>query len=1102
LRRSLSLRRFFNAMTQVKIMSLLNNLTLFSKMALLGSLITSSMPLYAQNPADFFKANSAWVNANNVSAVGNKLQITTAKDGDILVLNANGSPEHLNTNEHIGDSVLETEFLVTEGSDAKLYVQGRYALDLKNVNNEWQRLYVTFRAPRFNEASAKVDSALIVEVRINGETVSVNDIRTGMSENANVGWENPAGNTSFLVKKGQLALRNFTIAPADFSLITMPKKSGEITNQKELVDFVALGKETFESVGCNACHSVIKNDSGVSTGPNLFGLFKREPRNREIVEGGEGHRFTIKADRQYLHRSIRASTDQLAIAESGAKKGEAFLPIMPAFSTQVLSDLQINAIGDYLATRNDLRDQGPLIKLLAQTGAEEYDPIADRLQLLVDDEVRIQRGPMTGVSGRAIHVGSPWGVNYSFDPRLLAITKIWQGGFLDMTGEFTNRGGKGLKMGFESREINFGNQEFLFAPLNKQGKIIDFSFKDAKFGDVETIKASLNSKEDHLPRVAAMDAQFLGYTRNSKQKNELPTFNYRVGNNTLKVQTSIAANGDVKITLNGDIKTTQYFSLNTQLLQNIAVSKGDISNGQWTLPAGSKTATLTATMQVAANVWHAKKSDFDYRKQPIKITPAKAELPAGYSIESYYPPKDNFGREQLFEALGLALTPDNTTVVATRTAGIWRMVKGQWQLFAEGTFDSLGVLVEDKKGLTVIAGQKAELTRISDTNGDGIADNYETLFDAHSYHGNYHSYMHGPVRGKDGAYYISINLADGGDGSTYKADGKYMGSQGGLSGWNIRVEPNGKFELWANGLRSPAGLGTAPDGRLWYSDNQGEFMGTSKVFVIEKDKFYGHPSGLVDLPGMTPDSPEIAWNKVQNKRTMPIILLPHNRVANSPGNPAWDTTNGKFGAFSGQMLIGDQTQSNLLRIAIQNVDGIEQGSVMPFIDGLESGVMRPLFLPDGSLLLGQTGRGWQAKGGHVASLQRITWDGKTISPAISQMLATPTGFAIVFTQAIDSKVTADELRSLLTLDSWVYRDAPDYGSDELGLQQDNIKSISLSQDRKTIRAELVSLEQAEIHPQQTARVYHAQLKTNTLFENAPDKMDAYYTLYQFPSVKK
>jgi len=1052
----------------------------------------------ANNPALAFKANPDWKIAKAVSAVGTKLQLTVANDGNILALASNGSATHLITTEYLGDSVLDTDFLVPEGSDAKLFLQGRYAVDLKNVNNEWQHLRATFRAPRFNEASAKVDAALIIEVRINGEPVLVNDIRPTMSENTSVAWESTGGATSFLVKKGQLALRNFTIAPADFSQIVMPKNSGDATNEKELVDFVALGKETFEAVGCNACHLTSKNDAGVSTGPNLFGLFKREPRDREIVEGGEGHRFTIKADRQYLHRSIRAATDQLAIAESGAKKGEAFLPIMPAFSAQVLSDAQIDAIGAYLATLNDLRDQGPAIKLLAQTGAEEYDPLADRLQLLVDDEVRIQRGPMAGVSGRAIHVGSPWGVNYSFDPRLLAITKIWQGGFLDMTGEFTNRGGKGLKMGYESREINFGSQEFLFAPLNAQGKLIDFSFKDAKFGDVETIKASLNSKEDHLQRVAAMDAQFLGYTRNSKQKNELPGFNYRIGKNTLEIHTLIAANGDVTITVNGDLKTAQQFSLNTQLLQNAAVSKGETSNGQWTLPAGSKSATLTAKMQVATNVWHAKKSEFDYRKQPIHITDSTADLPAGYRIESYYPPKDNFGREQLFEALGLSLTKDNTVVVATRTAGIWRLVKGQWHLFAEGTFDSLGVVVEDKKGLSVIAGQKAELTRIRDTNGDGIADSYETLFDAHAYHGNYHSYMHGPVRGGDGAYYVSINLADGNDGSTYKAGGQYMGSAGGLAGWSIRIEPNGKFETWANGLRSPAGLGTAPDGRLWYSDNQGEYMGTSKIFVLEKDKFYGHPSGLVDLPGMTPDSPEITWEKVHNKRTNAIILLPHNRVANSPGNPAW-ITHKKFGPFAQQMLMGDQTQSNLLRIAVQNVDGIEQGSVMPFIDGLESGVMRPLFLHDGSLLLGQTGRGWQAKGGHVASLQRVIWDGKTVSPAITRMLATPTGFAIEFTQAINDKITAEELKSLLLLESWVYRDAPDYGSDELDLTQEQIKSIAVSADRKTVTIDLPSLAQKQVHPQQTARVYHVQVKTKTVFEkNAVEKMDAYYTLYKFP----
>ena len=202
--------------------------------------------------------------------------------------------------------------------------------------------------------------------------------------------------------------------------------------------------------------------------------------------------------------------------------------------------------------------------------------------------------------------------------------------------------------------------------------------------------------------------------------------------------------------------------------------------------------------------------------------------------------------------------------------------------------------------------------------------------------------------------------------------------------------PAASSSLFANGLRSPASVGAGPDGRVWYADNQGDFVASSKLFVLQKDKFYGHPAGLVDLPGMTPDSPEIKYDNVAARRERPVILFPHNRVANSPGNPAW-VPKKKLGPFAGQMLIGDQTQSNLLRVAFQKVGDVEQGSVMPFFEGLESGVMRPVFLPDGSLLLGQTGRGWQAKGGKVASLQHVRWDGKTVAPQIVAMLATPAG---------------------------------------------------------------------------------------------------------------
>jgi len=211
-----------------------------------------------------------------------------------------------------------------------------------------------------------------------------------------------------------------------------------------------------------------------------------------------------------------------------------------------------------------------------------------------------------------------------------------------------------------------------------------------------------------------------------------------------------------------------------------------------------------------------------------------------------------------------------------------------------------------------------------------------------------------------------------------------------------------------------------------------------------------------------------------------------------------DLTRGKFGPYQNQMLMGDQTQSNLFRITTEKVGDHWQGAVMPFMDGLESGVMRPLFLKDGSLLLGQTGRGWQAKGGHVASLQHIKWDGKTIAPAIKNVTATATGFAVEFTQPLTNKPTAEQLQNAIKLESWVYRDAPDYGSDELGLQQEKIKSISVSEDAKHIRIDLDSLVQPKVHPEQTARVYHINIKPEKWFTDATaESLQAYYTLYEF-----
>ena len=93
----------------------------------------------------------------------------------------------------------------------------------------------------------------------------------------------------------------------------------------------------------------------------------------------------------------------------------------------------------------------------------------------------------------------------------------------------------------------------------------------------------------------------------------------------------------------------------------------------------------------------------NWNEQPLKTNTdklgrQKMEVPAGYSYENWEFPKDLYGRDQLFEPTGIAVAKDGTVVVATRSAGIWRIRNGKWSLFAEGTYEVLGVSIEDGKG--------------------------------------------------------------------------------------------------------------------------------------------------------------------------------------------------------------------------------------------------------------------------------------------------------------------------------------------------------------------------------------------------------------------
>jgi hypothetical protein len=330
--------------------------------------------------------------------------------------------------------------------------------------------------------------------------------------------------------------------------------------------------------------------------------------------------------------------------------------------------------------------------------------------------------------------------------------------------------------------------------------------------------------------------------------------------------------------------------------------------------------------------------------------------------------------------------------------------------------------------------QRPELTRLVDEDNDGKTDFFQTVSDDWGLTDNYHEYAFGLVRDASGNFYGTLNTSlswPGWAGSDRWDIGRVhdskMGRAAPYRGWSFRVSPDGEFTPWSAGLRSPAGVGMSPSGELFYTDNQGDWNASSSLHLITKGRFHGHPSSLMDHPDFrNKDLNDIPTGEYQKMWTRPAVWLPHGELANSPGEPTFDTTGGKFGPFDGQIFVGDQTMSNLMRVSLDKVNGQYQGTVWNFIRPLECGVIRQVFDSKGRLYVGQTGRGWRSSGKDIFGLRRITWDGSTIPMEMKHVRLTKEGFDITFTRPL--ALEALENPENFQVESWGYKYHADYGS--------------------------------------------------------------------------
>ena len=447
------------------------------------------------------------------------------------------------------------------------------------------------------------------------------------------------------------------------------------------------------------------------------------------------------------------------------------------------------------------------------------------------------------------------------------------------------------------------------------------------------------------------------------------------------------------------------------------------------------------------------------------------------------------------EVGGMDFMPDGRLMVAFHRGEvmIYDPATQEWSLFAEGLHDPLGVRVLSNHEALVM--QRPELTKLIDADRDGTAETYRTVTDDFGMSGNYHEFAFGPVADAEGNLYISLNCASSNAGVWEEVRGSYnpLGHGKGMyssvpyRGYVMKLTPEGKLTPWANGFRSPDGLGFDQQGNLFVTDNQGDWLGISKLYHVEKDKFYGHPSSLVWRDGWNVDPLTLPVATLDSLRTRAAVLFPHTIMANSPTQPLVIPDNTKFGPFAGQLLVGEMDYPRIMRVMLEKVQGEYQGACVNFIDSmnLSIGNHRLAFAPDGSLWIGKTAYVWVGDKG----IQRVTYQGGRPMDVL-RMSVTPRGFDLTFTRPVDRTAAADP--ATYYVQRYYYEYHQEYGSPQMDMAPVPVQAVTVSDDGTQVALTLPALQPGYVYDVQITGLQSEQgvpLINNRLFytlNNLPD----------------
>lgn len=381
-----------------------------------------------------------------------------------------------------------------------------------------------------------------------------------------------------------------------------------------------------------------------------------------------------------------------------------------------------------------------------------------------------------------------------------------------------------------------------------------------------------------------------------------------------------------------------------------------------------------------------------------------------------------------------------------------------------GLAEPLGLKIVDDQ---IYVLQKQELTHLIDHDGDEVIDEYRTVANSWGVTSNFHEFAFGLIF-QDGFFYATLATAiDPGGAST--------SPQNPDRGKVVRIGLDGSVDFIAHGLRTPNGIGMDDSGRIFVTDNQGDWLPSSKLVHVREDAFFGNRSVDPERTATIEETPPVVW-------------MPQDEIGNSPSQPVIST----HGPYAGQLLYGEVTHGGLKRVFLEEVDGQLQGALFRFTQGLEAGINRVVIGPDDAIYVGGVGSAgnWGQTGKKKHGLQRLDYNGNVPFEMLA-VRAKSNGLEIEFTKPLADGAGGNKVD--YDIHQWRYQPTADYGGPKIDEQKLPVSSATVSEDRRRVFLEVPGMK--------AGHVVYIRLRNpiaSTTGEQ-PWSTEVWYTLNAIPS---